>query len=236
MTHNLASVIIGQRPHFVELMAKKVAGRTSGAVADIRMRRTRKALHEGLINLLKVKPLEEITARDIATESLVGYTTFFRHYASKTELLNDIVSDQVSQLLERALPAAAAADTHEASVATCRFVFENRTLWGALLNGGADRMLREVFIRRALERHLPRVREHRWLPLELGAVFGVGASLDILAWWLKKPDEFTPEQMAEYIDRLVVTPTLGQTSTVPARQKPRGVSRARTSVKTTKAK
>ncbi|MFP5306674.1 MAG: hypothetical protein ACLGI7_12725, partial [Gammaproteobacteria bacterium] len=73
--------------------------------------------------------------------------------------------------------------------------------------------------------------------LELGAVFGVGASLDILAWWLKKPDEFTPEQMAEYIDRLVVTPTLGQTSTVPARQKPRGVSRARTSVeKTTRAK
>jgi hypothetical protein len=54
--------------------------------------------------------------------------------------------------------------------------------------------------------------------VELGAIYGVGATVEILAWWLRQPREFTVERIAEIIDRLVVTPAVGRNQ---ARGEPR---------------
>jgi AcrR family transcriptional regulator len=45
--------------------------------------RTRDALQRALLRLLEVKPLDQITIRDICAVSKVGYTTFFRHHPTK---------------------------------------------------------------------------------------------------------------------------------------------------------
>jgi hypothetical protein len=38
----------------------------------------------------------------------------------------------------------------------------------------------------------------------------VSATVEILAWWLRRPDEFSVEAIAEIVDRLVVTPAVGR--------------------------
>jgi hypothetical protein len=54
-----------------------------------------------------------------------------------------------------------------------------------------------------------------WLPVELGAVYGVAGCIEILAWWLRRPaGEYSAEQVAEFLDRLVVAP-----ATAPGRLK-----------------
>lgn len=183
---------------------------------DLRLRRTRKALRDGLLTLLRSKPLEDITARDIATESLVGYNTFFRHYASKAELVDDIVQEEIANLLAQTLPAVINADTRKACEHLCEYVYERRDLWGILLHRGAVSALRQTFIRYVIEHNI-RTPEHHWLPMDLGALVGVGTTIDILSWWLAKPHEYTARQVAEYIDRLAVIPAVGgAASTVPA--------------------
>jgi hypothetical protein len=54
------------------------------------------------------------------------------------------------------------------------------------------------------------VQSSSWLPVELGAIYGVSATVEILAWWLRKPNDFTVEGIAEIVDRLVVTPAIGR--------------------------
>jgi AcrR family transcriptional regulator len=176
-------------------------------VTDVRMLRTRESLHRALLALLERKQLDQISVRDIVAEAGVGYATFFRHHPSKEDLLNEIAAEQVGQLMQLTMPLLDPTDTRVSCLALCKYVNKHRTLWTALLTGGAAGALRAEFIRLAMQ-GANNVRSHDWLPVELGTVYGVSASIEILTWWLRRPEgEYSPEQVAEFLDRLVVAPS-----------------------------
>lgn len=195
-------------------MKKRASKSSSAPKTDLRLLRTRKALREGLLSLIQTRSIDDITVRDITSESLVGYNTFFRHYGSKDELVEEIVADEFKQLLERSLPALMEAETKKTALLLCEYVAQNRELWTALLvggevhhAGGAAPALRKMLIGFSLQQDV-RLPEHEWLPADLGAIFGVGAVLDILSWWLAKPEDYPIEHVAELMDRLVLKPAL----------------------------
>ena len=176
------------------------------AVTDVRMLRTRQALRRALLALLDRKQLDQITIRDIVAEAGIGYATFFRHHASKEELLDEIAAEQVGSLMSQTLPLLDPTDTRVSCLALCKYVNKHRALWSALLTGGAAGALRAEFIRLATAAAAT-VRRSDWLPVELGAVYGVTAAIEILTWWLRRPaGEYPAEQVAEFLDRLVVAP------------------------------
>ncbi|MGH6960891.1 MAG: TetR/AcrR family transcriptional regulator [Dongiaceae bacterium] len=177
-------------------------------MSDARMRRTRKALRQALLTLIERKQLEDITIREIAAEAGIGDATFFRHHASKAELLEEVAAEQIARLMSLALPLVQSSDTRGTCLALARYVYEHRAVWSALLTGGAAGAMRQEFIRLAIE-SAGTVRAESWLPVELGAVYGVSATVEILAWWLRRPDEVSPEQIAEILNRLVVAPAMG---------------------------
>ncbi len=178
-------------------------------VTDPRMLRTREALHNALLELLERKQFDKITIREIVGKAQVGYATFFRHHASKEELLNEVAAEQVGHLMKVTLPLLDASNTRIACVALCRYVGQHRATWRALLTGGASGTVREEFIRLSSE-GASHIQTSGWLPVGLGAVYGVAATTEILAWWLRRPKgESSEEQIAEILDRLVVTPALG---------------------------
>ena len=179
-------------------------------VTDARMRRTRKALQAAMLSLLERKHFDQVTIREIAAEAGIGYATFFRHYSSKAALLEELAAEQIGKLMALTLPLLDAADTRVSCLALCKYVSEHRTLWSALLTG-AGGVMREEFIRLATQDSAALGRTRSWLPVELGAIYGVTATVEILTWWLRRPDEYTAEQIAEIVDRLVVIPTIGAT-------------------------
>lgn len=189
-------------------------------VTDVRMLRTRKALRRALLALLERKQLDQITVRDIVAEAGIGYATFFRHHASKEDLLNEIAAEQVGRLMELTLPLLDPPETRVSCLAVCEYVSKHRALWSALLTGGAAGALRAEFIRLAKESAAKR-RVNDWLPVELGAVYGVAACIEILTWWLQTPvGEYTPQQVGEFLDRLVVAPsTSPERHATPAKKK-----------------
>ena len=178
-------------------------------VTDVRMVRTRSSLRRALLSLLERKQFDQIRIRDIATEAGVGYATFFRHHTSKAELLRDVAEEQIAKLLDLAKPLLIASDTRGSCVALVQYVADHRALWTALLTGGAAGAMREEFIRQTVLKGPVDMPTTAWVPVELGAVYGVSATVEILAWWLRSPNDFTVNQLAEIIDRLVVTPIVG---------------------------
>jgi AcrR family transcriptional regulator len=76
---------------------------------DRRVKRTQNLLAKALIALTLEKGYEVVTIRDITERADVGYATFFRHYHSKDELLQD-VSEVVIEELTDLLFAAPAGD------------------------------------------------------------------------------------------------------------------------------
>ena len=133
---------------------------------------------------------------------------FFRRYPDKEALLNDVAAREISQLLAMTLPILYTVDHRASTQALCAYLWEHRKLWSALLTGGAAATLKDEFVRQAQQLAATQQTRHAWLPGDLSVVFAVGATIEVLAWWLKQADPPSVNEMAEILDRLIVTPSL----------------------------
>ncbi|HEX7854817.1 MAG TPA: helix-turn-helix domain-containing protein [Sphingobium sp.] len=176
---------------------------------DARARRTMQLLHEAFLSLVETTTVDRITVDDIVERAGIGRSTFYRHFETKEALIDEIATTEIEHLVDLAFPLMNAADTRSACRALAGYVDEHRRLWNVLLTGGASAIMRETFIRLASARAATSLDGFApVLPVELGVVAGVGATIEILAWWLRQPDPVSVEQAAEYLDRLTVRPAL----------------------------
>ena len=177
---------------------------------DARVHQTRAALHKAFLGLLDQKPIEQITIREIASAAKIGYTTFFRHFPSKDELLNEIAATEIKNLIELAIPVLGPLDSREATLAMCRYVSDHRALWSTLLTGGAASVLREEFIRLSLQVAASWKNSDSWLPPEVGVILVTSGTIELLAWWLKQKKPLPAADIAAILDRTIVSPIINQ--------------------------
>ena len=76
-----------------------------------------------------------------------------------------------------------------------------------LLNGGAAHIMREEFRRIAEEMAYSRPRANPWLPVELAAPFVTSGIFEILAWWLRQPEDYPLDDIVALFDALIVDVT-----------------------------
>lgn len=173
---------------------------------DARQVRSRKALASALLELLEEKSFDDITIREVTARANIGYATFFRHFQSKQELLGAIAYEEIAELLALTVPfVLEEEDSRRSCRALCDYVDRHRILWQALLTGGAAGMVRDTFLAQAhditagLEAppSLP-------VPLQLSVRYGTAATIDLLTWWLSDGRDHSAEEMAEYLDLLVI--------------------------------
>jgi len=175
---------------------------------DARQLRSDAALRAALLALVERQPFDRITVRDIVAEAGIGYATFFRHYPSKEALFDAVAGEELTTMVQLAAPLLSPENTRQTCLALADYVDERRGVWRALLTGGAAGHLREQFARLAADVPGP-TQESTWLPADLGVIFGVSATVEILAWWLRQEPPLPAERVAELLDRLVITPTVG---------------------------
>ena len=191
-------------------MEAKMAGFRKDAPGDARQIRSRQALTDALLALLGEKPFDQITIREISARAGTGYATFFRHYPTKEALLSDVASEEIAGLLGMTVPVLRDSNSYESTLALCAHVGRHRTLWSALLTGGAASIVRAEFIRQA--RALPQAMDRRkdWLPEDLGVVYGTGGTIDLLAWWLAQGNAYSADEIAGILHRLIIEPLVGR--------------------------
>jgi len=54
---------------------------------DARVRKTRDALGDALVELMQQRPFDSITVQDVLDRANVGRSTFYSHYSDKDDLL-----------------------------------------------------------------------------------------------------------------------------------------------------
>ena len=130
---------------------------------------------------------------------------FFRHYPDKEAVLADLADNQMVRLLDLCLPMVNARNKKDSAafLATCQYIDKDRLLWTALLTAGAAGAIRSSVIKRTLEKATNMPRVHGWLPLDIGTTLAIGITLDLLAWWLSRANNKSPEQIARMLDRLL---------------------------------
>ena len=180
------------------------------ASALTRKNRTREALRAAMLALLAEKPFEQIQITDLTARAQIGYATFFRHYDSTNALLNEIAGDQIRELLGMTIPVMRRFDSSVSLRALCHYVQEHSALWRPLLTGGAAHTVRAEFVRQAREwAHRSDAGETR-VPVDLGTVCAAGSTIDALAWWLDRGQGYSLDEIAEFINELIIMPFVGE--------------------------
>jgi AcrR family transcriptional regulator len=171
---------------------------------DIRVERSIDALRDALLELIERKVLDQISIKEITETAGLSYPTFFRRFAGKEALLEEIAAAEVRRLLFLGEMAIDRHKSEDSPRAMCEYVQEHRKLWAALLTGGAASAMRNEFMRAAREIAEARPRRNPWLPLDLAIAFVTSGIFELFAWWMRQPEDYPVDNVIKLFNALII--------------------------------
>jgi len=177
---------------------------------DRRTRKTRQLLREALLTLLKEKRYEDISVQDIIERADVARSTFYVHYLDKDDLLTGRHGIFAENLGEQML-----AHTGErgASAFSSRMWFYHIQAQGDILKVIAKdsamdlamRTLRGIIydsVQNGMQSHSQMKAAN--VPLPLVVDYLADTLMTLIKYWFKDGMKYTPEQMDEMFQQLVM--------------------------------
>ncbi|MFC0439489.1 TetR/AcrR family transcriptional regulator [Kutzneria buriramensis] len=166
------------------------------AEEDRRVRRTRRTLHEALIELVLERGYERLTVQDILDRADVGRSTFYAHFRDKEALLLASFDDIRDRLREDI-------DAAPDRPATLLFehAYQHQRVYRALCGRqGGSLVIQHVhgLIGDALREQLA----VDGVPAEVVAEFHTSGILGLLVWWIDHDFCHGPEWLAGVYRRL----------------------------------
>ena len=172
---------------------------------DRRIQRTQRALMDALVTLSLEKGYDAISIRDITERANVSYSTFFRHYAEKDELLSELlksVANELTTLINH--------NPNRSREAEGRLIFQhvadNQAFFRVLFSSqGTSKVMRNIQdeIAVAVIRNNP-MPSDEIIPPEIVANQLVVAILTLIRWWLDHDMAYGIERMATIYSRLII--------------------------------
>jgi len=188
-----------------------VSGNTPPRAAkmDRRVRRTRDALGDALIELVQEKPFDEITVQDVLDRAGVGRSTFYTHYSDK----DDLFTSEADEFFAAISTHLSRRNDPSDRVAMVREFFahfaEMKQFITALVASGRFHSHMELgreHFARGIEQRLAELPRGRSIPAAQRAAFAhahAGALLALLQWWIDHGMRETPAQMDDIFHRMV---------------------------------
>jgi AcrR family transcriptional regulator len=188
-----------------------VSGKTavSPPKMDRRVRRTRDALGDALVELMQQKPFEEIKVQDVLDRAGVGRSTFYAHYRDKDDLF---MSDAEEFFESISMALALRNDPSDRVAPVCELfahLIDARRFYAALVASGKLRdnlELAQGHFARGIERRLAQLPRGRGIPEEHRAAIAhaqAGALLSLLQWWIRRGMSAPPAEMDALYHRMV---------------------------------
>jgi AcrR family transcriptional regulator len=177
-----------------------------GADIDRRALRTRQALHQALLQLIRERDYDEITVSDITERANVGRSTFYAHFTDKDDLLRSGAGHLRAVLMfEHGNAVADEARPERRPLGFSRFMTahlkEQHQLYRALMRGRAGPIILDRFrqflceiVRAELASSSAAAKPPSAVP-EIAVQFVVGAYMSVLTWWLDRGAKEPPEEI-----------------------------------------
>ena len=175
---------------------------------DPRAVRTLTLLQDSFVELIARKPFHLISVREITDGAGVHYSTFFRRFKTKEDLLEFIVIEEVGNLLAVGSKASETSGTLGGARAMFRYVAGKADLWHALLTSGAKNAVRMELARLSREIGEERKPTNDWIPVDLAVPLLTGGTIEVLTWWLTQPERPDIELAVNLFEDLVTGPIM----------------------------
>ncbi|PYI56126.1 TetR/AcrR family transcriptional regulator [Paenibacillus flagellatus] len=187
------------------------------AATDRRIKRTRQAIRDALIELIDENGFDSITVQEIAERADINRSTFYFHYKDKFDLLNQS-SDEMLQELSEALkaggrnPDGACRLLGSSSVAShFEHIADNAAFYRVMLGRQgvpcfAKQMrgaIREAFYGRLGSFRPDEDERSLNVPADLLCGYVASAHFGMIEWWLENGMTYSPAYMATMLDQLV---------------------------------
>jgi AcrR family transcriptional regulator len=176
--------------------------------ADLRVQRTRRRLRDAFIALVIARGYEAVTVLDIVAQAKVGHKTFYRHYNDKEAMLNAMLEEILLEAQPFLLPPDTPQAPAENTLNALRFAQKYANLWRVLLRSPAAESLLQPLLAFA-QAEGKRFFGGSQVPDDLVAYHFATGMMSLLRWWLEQGMPYPPEEMAMYIDRLLLQPIQG---------------------------
>ncbi len=183
--------------------------KTESRPNDARAKRSRQALQRAMLELVGSRSLDDISVRDLCATANLSHPTFYRSYSNKEEILEEIAAEQMRQLMDRMASLIDLRDPRVTARAICDFIEQNRALWTILLTTGATTALRNELVRFSLELARQRPVINPDLPLTMVSGFVAAGLIEVLGWWVRQPEDYPKTDVEQFLERLVLGPTIG---------------------------
>jgi len=188
------------RPPTPELKRKKI---------DARVRKTRDALGDAIVELMQQRPFDSITVQDVLDRANVGRSTFYSHYSDKDDLLMSD-ADEFFEMFSMAL--SVHGDKSDRVLPVKEFfnhLIEAQQFVTALRTSGklhANLELARGHFARGIERRLGELPKGAKIPAEQRpplAFAHAGALLSLMQWWIDRGMKEPPEEMDSLFHKIV---------------------------------
>jgi AcrR family transcriptional regulator len=174
---------------------------------DRRSQRTRQLLGAALIELMLEKGYGSISVSDLIERANVGRSTFYAHYRDKDDLLVSELNRVVDLLNEHLTGDEPARSPFFSSLGFFRHLAEQYDLYKALFwSPGADLLFKheQRYLSEKIEQRLAQSGQAFSVPLSVLANYLAGSFLTLLKWWLDNKMIYSPEQMDEFFQKLIL--------------------------------
>lgn len=172
---------------------------------------TKRMLKEGLLRLLREKPLDKIRINELCQESDINRATFYRYYQRPQDVLVEMEMDLVKEVAAKAAPPKCEADAKDNLARICAFLYERGDVVKILFRCNTD-----VDMMAVLNEHLRQLwelkkNEPQFANMDEDTVRIIlalvgGGSYCLLQRWILEEIQKTPEEIAEIICNVIRWP------------------------------
>ncbi len=173
---------------------------------DRRVRYTKMVLKQSLLTLLRDRPIEKITVKEICELADINRGTFYTHYTDPYDLLAHIENELYSEILaaiESSLKAEAISGLLEEIF---EYIVKNAELCKILFGDYGDKefIRRVMFIARdqsvaQWKKLMPSVTDEQ---LDLLYMFYANGCVAMIQYWLQNGMKESPRELARFIEKL----------------------------------
>jgi len=176
---------------------------------DARVRRTHERLGMALMEMIRQKPINDITVQEVLDRACVGRSTFYLHFRDKDDLLFSQF-DMFLEMFSTRLSVQKEA-SHRVVPVTEMFehIGEQKKLYRAMSHAGRLNDffdLAQDYFARGIERRLKEIKGSAKIPateLRTRGVALAGSLLSLLRWWMDRGAKESPSELDEVFHAMV---------------------------------
>ncbi len=179
---------------------------------DLRIKKTQKALSEAILSLLKTQCFEDISIIDICKKANVHRATFYKHYKDKNDFIEHVTNEKLFELFQLSIDGIDINDkpTVYKSIikTTTRFVYDHKQMFRLAAGTTNVKYYNSTvkIVENSITKFISNSEIHTALsdiPTDVVAAFITGGLFALFNRWITNGDEYTPEDIESYLERLI---------------------------------